>query len=373
MKIIIGADFVPTKSNAAFFAAGNIEELLGTDLVSELRSADYRIFNLETPLADKETPIQKCGPNLVAGTDNVKGYTAAGVDLVTIANNHILDQGYEGLQSTCSVLEKNGIAYVGVGNNCKEASKPFYFEVAGKRVGVYGCVEHEFSVATEHAAGANPYDPLESFDHVQRMKEQCDYAIVLYHGGKELYQYPSPILQRTCRKFIEKGANLVICQHSHCLGCKEEYSDGTIIYGQGNFLFDDSENKLWKTAVLVCLNDDWKVSYVPIVKKENGVRLASSDEAASILAGFNSRSEEIKTEIFVESKYQEFADGFLPWYFYSIGGFWRSMVFRVYSRVFHKKPNIAKWYGEKKIDEIINCIDDEAHRELLLAGLKGSK
>lgn len=373
MKIIIGADFVPTKSNAAFFAAGNIEGLLGTDLVSELRSADYRIFNLETPLADKETPIQKCGPNLVAGTDNVKGYTAAGVDLVTIANNHILDQGYEGLQSTCSVLEKNGIAYVGVGNNCKEASKPFYFEVAGKRVGVYGCVEHEFSVATEHAAGANPYDPLESFDHVQRMKEQCDYAIVLYHGGKELYQYPSPILQRTCRKFIEKGANLVICQHSHCLGCKEEYSDGTIIYGQGNFLFDDSENKLWKTAVLVCLNDDWKVSYVPIVKKENGVRLASSDEAASILAGFNSRSEEIKTEIFVESKYQEYADGFLPWYFYSIGCFWRSMVFRAYSRVFHKKPNIAKWYGEKKINEIINCIDDEAHRELLLAGLKGSK
>ena len=185
MKIMIGADFVPTKSNAELFASGNVKELLGTDLVSVLSSADYRVFNLETPLADTETPIPKCGPNLIAGTDTVRGYTAAGVDLVTIANNHILDQGYEGLQSTCSVLQKNGIAYVGVGDNCKEASKAFYFEVAGKRVGVYGCVEHEFSVATEYTAGANPYDPLESFDHVQLMSEQCDYVVVLYHGGKE--------------------------------------------------------------------------------------------------------------------------------------------------------------------------------------------
>ena len=101
--------------------------------------------------------------------------------------------------------------------------------------------------------------------------------------------------------------------------------------------------------------------------------MASNNEAEDIIAGFNRRSEEIKSERFIENKYQEFADGFLPWYFYSIGGFWRSMIFRVCSRIFHKKPDIAKWYGKKKINEIINCIDDEAHRELLLTGLKGSK
>lgn len=80
------------------------------------------------------------------------------------------------------------------------------------------CTENEFSSATMHSAGANPFDVLESFDDVQALKEHCDYVVVLYHGGKEFYRYPSPMLQRYCRKFIEKGASLVLCQHSHCIG-----------------------------------------------------------------------------------------------------------------------------------------------------------
>lgn len=75
------------------------------------------------------------------------------------------------------------------------------------------------------------------------MSNACDYTIVLYHGGKEHYRFPSPNLQKYCRKFIEKGANIVICQHSHCIGCEENYKNGKIIYGQGNFLFDDSDDE----------------------------------------------------------------------------------------------------------------------------------
>ena len=62
----------------------------------------------------------------------------------------------------------------------------------------------------------------------------------IINGGKEHYRYPSPDLQKICRKFIDKGADLVVCQHSHCIGCEEKYNHGTIVYGQWNFLFDRS-------------------------------------------------------------------------------------------------------------------------------------
>ena len=80
----------------------------------------------------------------------------------------------------------------------------------GKKIGIYACVEHEFTVATEKESGANPIDLLETPDHIVELKKQCDYVIVLYHGGKEQYRYPSPNLQKTCRKLVEKGADLVV-------------------------------------------------------------------------------------------------------------------------------------------------------------------
>src|SRR5699024_1436352 len=99
--------------------------------------------------------------------------------------------------------------------------------------------------------GANPFDPLESFDHIQELKSKCDYVIVLYHGGKERYRYPSPYLQKVCRKFAQKGADLIVCQHSHCIGAYEEFEGSTIIYGQGNFIFNTLNNEFWNTSLLI--------------------------------------------------------------------------------------------------------------------------
>lgn len=96
MRIIIGGDIVPTNSNIGFFESGDVETLLGEELNSILQNADYRIFNLEVPFTDREQPIPKCGPNLIAPTKCVAGYKAMQVDLLTLANNHILDQDQQG-------------------------------------------------------------------------------------------------------------------------------------------------------------------------------------------------------------------------------------------------------------------------------------
>ena len=182
--LLIGADFVPTESNRSWFKAGNIDSLLGAELKEYVLGADYRIFNLETPLTDTLSPISKCGPNLAAPTDTIAAYKAMKVDLLTLANNHIFDQNEAGMRSTCEVLKRNDVAYVGIGENINQAFKPYCFNFAGKTIGVYACCEHEFGIATETLAGANPFDPLESLDHIVDLKSKCDYVVVLYHGGK---------------------------------------------------------------------------------------------------------------------------------------------------------------------------------------------
>jgi len=112
MGILIGADFVPTESNIDLFCKERANELFGDELLRNLNEADYSIFNLETPLTDCNSPIKKCGPCLSAPTKCIKGYSAAGVKLVTLANNHIMDQGEEGLKETIKTLHDNDIRYI---------------------------------------------------------------------------------------------------------------------------------------------------------------------------------------------------------------------------------------------------------------------
>ena len=277
MKILIGADVVSTSSNEDAFISGDMSEVLDESIFHVLNEHDYRVVNLETPLYDGHSPISKCGPNLKCPTEMVNGLQAMHINLVTLANNHVLDHGVDGLFSTKKVLTQNNIAYLGVGENTAAARKSYIIEKEGLRIGIYGCCEHEFSCATDTTTGANPFDPIDSFDDVCHLSDAVDYVIVLYHGGKEYYRYPSPWLQKVCRKFVSSGANLVICQHSHCVGCKEDCKNGTIIYGQGNFVFDLKDDEFWNTGLLVSLNFDAEkkctISYIPIEKKRGRILL----------------------------------------------------------------------------------------------------
>ena len=373
MSIVIGADLVPTKSNVELFEKGDIDTLIGSELKDIILNADYRIFNLEIPLTDESNPIKKCGPNLIAPTKCISAYKAMNIDLLTLANNHILDQGKKGLESSIETLKSAGISYVGVGDSIKDASKPKIICCNGKKIGIYACVEHEFTVATEIDSGANPIDLLETPDHIVELKKQCDYVIVLYHGGKEQYRYPSPNLHKTCRKLVEKGADLVICQHSHCIGCKEEYLQGTIVYGQGNFLFDDEENEYWQTSLLIMLSSDFEVKYIPLNKTGNSVRLAKGAEAENILEQFNIRSEEILDSDKVYQHYSELADQYKNHYLFSVMKIKRGLLYRIINKLTKgslDKNIINKAFNSMYRYELENYVECEAHRELLLNILK---
>ena len=375
MKILIGADIVPTATNQGLFENAETERLVDHGLRGVLQHADYRIFNLEVPLTDKETPVKKCGPNLIASTKSVAGLKRLGIDFFTLANNHILDQGEQGLRSTREQLDSVGIAYAGVGETISEAAKPYLVELDGKKLGIYCCAEHEFSIVGENRPGANPFDPLESLDHIAALKAQCDYVVCLYHGGKEHYRYPSPDLQKVCRKIVEKGADLVVCQHTHCIGCEEKWRNGTIVYGQGNFLFDYSDSEFWQTSILIQVDlMDFAVEYIPIQKNQNAVQLASSEEAQKIMASMQSRTGQIQQAGFVEENYAEFAKAMIGGYMMRDNTAMKSRFIRGLNKL------IGHRISQKMIRDrlnryamlYINQYSCEAHRELILKGLESS-
>lgn len=375
-SILIAGDMVPTQSNQELFVKGDMSSLLGDSLYEAFQKADISSLNLECPLTTSDTPIEKNGPNLRALPETINGIKALNPTVVGLSNNHILDYGEKGLSDTLSLLSENGIPFVGVGNNLSEAVQSIHVvEKKGWRIGFYACAEHEFSIATEESPGANPFDALVTGDVVKSLKDeyQLDILIVLYHGGKEYYQYPSPGLQKVCRHLVEKGANLVVCQHSHCIGAYEHYQDGVIVYGQGNFIFD-MKHPLSKQSLLLAYElqkgKQPVLSFIPIKCKDDKsgtVCTAEGEEKKVILDGLKKRSEEVLLQGVIDRKYAEFSKTMVYSYLSILSSFgkWFSRFDRY---IF--KGRLIKWlYPKRKLLVLQNIVECEAHSELLCKGI----
>ncbi len=372
LTLIIGGDLAPTLSNYFVFENGSIESIIDGKILNLISKADFRIFNLEVPLTDIKKPIRKDGPNLIAPAATIKGIKLIGPDVLTLANNHILDQDEQGLFQTIELLDNNGIRYVGAGKNLDEAAIPLILEKNGLKIGIYACAENEFTIAGEKSAGANPFDPLESPDHIAALKAKCDFVFVLHHGGKEHYRYPTPGLRKVCRKMADKGADLVVCQHSHCIGAFEKYKKSTIVYGQGNFLFDRNDNEFWKTGLLlkVLLAEDLSVEYIPFCKKGNGVQMAEKDDQENILGSFRLRSEKILKPGFVESEFEKFCDENGQYYMAVFAGFGK--IVRNIDKLF-KGFFTSLLYSRRKASLIQNHVECESQRETVIGYLNNKK
>lgn len=376
LTIIIGADVLPTPSNYDLFASGNVSELLGSELWNEIATADFRVFNLEGPLTNEKRPILKDGPVLEAPENTIAGLTAMKTDLLAMSNNHIRDHGSHGIQNTLKLAKANGVACIGVGINETDRSQPYFLQKNGIRIGFFNCCENEESVTVNGEYGANPYDPLNSFDDVQCIKKQCDFLIVLYHGGKERFRYPSPMLMRRFRKFAEKGADIVIAQHTHCIGSYEKYHDSFLLYGQGNFIFDRSDNEYYNSGLLLKIKfildkkSEYQYQFLPIQKHGNVVRMANHKESDAIISAMEERSLKLQDETFIMDEYGKKADAYITYYLNYLRG--RSVIGKALRRIFKGKfdKHWIRWmYPPKVTVHMKNYISCEAHHELLLTGL----
>lgn len=309
--MVIGGDFVPSESNEARLVAGDLESTFG-DVAEIFKKADFSFINVECALTKRGTAIEKCGPNLRADPDCLLTLKKLGIGLLGFANNHSLDWGKEGMQDSIAAAEKYGIPYVGCGMNIQEARRPYYIEKNGIRVCFINVAENECTIASLTRAGANPFDPYDTMDDIRAAKKDGYKVIVVYHGGKEMYDVTSPNTRRRLRKMVEYGADFVFAQHTHCVCCHEEYMGGQICYGQGNTLFELNDfinHPMWKCGILPVITiteTKNKVEYVPFLAENGGIRLAKGVDAANILVPFGNRSKILYDEEEFQKRWLEF-------------------------------------------------------------------
>ena len=312
LRIVVGADFVPTESNRYLFEKGDTEKLFGKELDEILLNSDLNMFNLEVPITPSSDELKKeGGPNLRTYPEITHILTQMKCVLLSGANNHIYDFKQKGIEDTLTCLEQSGIEYVGVGRNIQDAKKTWYKEYYGMTIGVYSCSENEFCCASDSHGGGNGYDPLETFDEIRNAKGQCDYLIVLYHGGRENYRYPSIGLKKICTKMSSCGADLVVCQHSHCIGTYEYVNNSLIVYGQGNVIFDYNDVEEWKKSILLELifkSGKFACNAIPIEKCGEKVILSSDADGAEVISQLEKRSLKINDIDFLRKTYYDFSD-----------------------------------------------------------------
>lgn len=303
MKLIICGDICPTNDYRRLFDSP--QKIFGNAL-DLIKSSDYAICNFECPASDSETKILKTGPSLKAEKRDVKMLAEIGFKAFSIANNHILDYGFQGVIDTLNTAKECNVEVFGGGINENEAQKPLIVDFNCKKIGFISFAEHEFNIATTNTPGASLFDPYISLKQISDLQKQCDYVVVLYHGGIEHYIYPSQLLQKKCRTMVDFGADLVLCQHSHCIGTFEEYNNSTIVYGQGNCIFGYREgNDSWNEGLIVELdiNENVEIKYHLINATLDGITLVDDDTR---IKRFYNDSKKLSDIDFLQKEFSKF-------------------------------------------------------------------
>jgi len=298
MKALLLGDLCPIGPSTALFAAGDVAGLF-TDTVGLFRGNDINFVNLECALTESENRIKKFGPNLKAPAQTAQVMKALGVTCCGLSNNHVFDFGIEGAEDTLAALDAAGIDWTGFGQNAPDSRRDYIVEKNGERVAIITVCEHEYSYALEDRMGSREYDEYLTLSDIRRAKASCSRVIVIYHGGKELCQYPSPRLRRAFHAMAESGADVILGQHSHCISCYEEHAGCHILYGQGNFHFsrlpDSKDPEMWDHCLAVHYDTlTGEIAFTPVVNEGAAVTLTKGEKKEEILAGFARRSASLR-------------------------------------------------------------------------------
>lgn len=235
MKILFAGDL--SFEHIKEYPGDRAMEAVFTQVKPYFEKADFRMVNLESVFNSGFTPIIKSGPNISALPEFVHVLNHLHIDVAGLANNHLGDYGHEAMAYTMNILDENGIACVGAGNNIAEAYEAHVLSKDGVNVSVLAICENEFGIAAAQKSGAAGYRLGMTAHAIAREKAKGNNVVIFFHGGNENNPYPSPKKQELYRMFVELGADAVIAMHTHCPQGYETWQGKPIIYSMGNFYF----------------------------------------------------------------------------------------------------------------------------------------
>lgn len=263
-----------------------------------LSEPDITAGNLEYPVTERGVPAEDKTYVFKGSPDALPALRDSGIDVVSLANNHTLDQGVEGLLDTMDHLDEAGIRHMGAGNNDTEAFAPVIIEQNGIKVAYIGLsrVVPDISwKADKNVAGvAETYDTTRAVTAIRNASEQADVVVVMVHWGKERSDTPQQYQRDFAKQYIDAGADLVIGSHPHVMQGFETYKGKWIAYSLGNFIFSAyPKDTTGETGVLdaVCsASGDCDLQFYPMSGKLAQPKLMETADAEALLSRLTSIS-----------------------------------------------------------------------------------
>ena len=206
------------------------------------RKADIAFVNLESPVSDN---APKVGAFLTP-TIFTKGLNFAGIDLVSLANNHMLDGQIWGLYDTLDTLDKADVAHIGAGKDLAQARQPHIIEKKGIRIAFLAYAQKEnsgaSSFATPNRAGIAPLDPLLIEEDIKRIKGSVDHIILSFHWDLFQFDASKSFDLHTdavdfAHQMIDAGADAILGHGPHIPRAVEYYKGKPILYSMAHLIF----------------------------------------------------------------------------------------------------------------------------------------
>lgn len=217
------------------------EGLLSSDILDFFHSADHVAANVEGALINAPDDGSKgiffhaMNPEATVFLKKIQA------DIFCLANNHTMDAGRAGIESTKKIAKEMGCKTVGAGLDIEEASAPLYLSEAGG-IGIIAVGYPPDCIgAAEEKPGVFLWNEMERIEkRIKEVKEKCRWCIVISHGGEEFSALPNPYTRERYLKYIEFGADIVVGHHPHVPENYEILEEGkkAIFYSLGNFIFD---------------------------------------------------------------------------------------------------------------------------------------
>jgi poly-gamma-glutamate synthesis protein (capsule biosynthesis protein) len=208
---------------------------------SVLKSADFTALNLETAVTSRGAPQ----PKTYHFRATPAAFTAlrdGGIDLVTMANNHVLDYGQVGLADTLATAKAARFPYVGIGVDAAAAWAPYVTTIKGMRIAIVGVSQVAELASSWVATGsrpgeANAIDLTSTLAAVRAAKRLAPIVIVFMHWGTEGSACPDPNQLSLAPKLAAAGASIIVGAHAHMLQGSGWLGHTFVAYGMGNFLW----------------------------------------------------------------------------------------------------------------------------------------
>ena len=230
--LIFTGDIIPARTVNSVMTRRNDFTYPFSSTSAFLYNADFTISGMESPLI-KNCPVTDKGMVFCGDQRFVKGLKLAGIDLVNLANNHILNYGTNGLKETQKLLSKNNIEVVGVNNTV-------YKSINGIK---FAFVAYNDILPRDNRVSIVEKDKIKK--DLQQAKLNSDFVVAMFHWGKEYSYKPlsdPPVALHEPKEIahlaVESGADLVVGNHPHTVQGYEIYKDTPIFYALGNFIFD---------------------------------------------------------------------------------------------------------------------------------------